>query len=293
MSVVDNRISVVDNGTSVVDNRAFVVDNRISVVDNRISVVDNRTSVVDNRASVVDNRISGENRNYFINLNKTFMSNPDFIPRKDGKCAEWIKKFIDYVSGNYADWGIPQETFDDVVILTEDFLAKYLVANIPATRTSPAVIEKNEARWAVEKGVRPMIKAYITYNSKVTDADRINMGLPIYKTTRTPAPVPVTYPHSDVDTSILRRLTIHFYDEGSRRKAKPAGVHGCVICWDIRDTPPATMDDLLRSSLDTRTPFTLSFEENQRGKTVWFCLCWENTTGAKGPWSEIVSAKIP
>jgi hypothetical protein len=241
----------------------------------------------------VDNSIFGETGEYFINLKETFMNNPDFIPRKDRKCADWIKNFIDYVSGNYAGWGVPQETFDGVTVLAEDFLAKYLVANIPATRTSPAVIAKIEARRAVEKSVRTMIKAYIAYNAKITDADRIGMGLPIYKTTRTPVPVPTTYPRFDVDTSIIRHLTVHFYDEGSRRKAKPAGVHGCEIRWDIRDAPPATMDDLLRSALDTRTPFTLGFEENQRGKTVWLCLCWENTTGAKGPWSEMVSAIIP
>jgi hypothetical protein len=50
---------------------------------------------------------------------------------------------------------------------------------------------------------------------------------------------------------------------------------------------------LIRSAFDTRTPFTLEFEGHERGKTVYFCLCWENTRGEKGHWSEIQSAVIP
>jgi hypothetical protein len=34
-------------------------------------------------------------------------------------------------------------------------------------------------------------------------------------------------------------------------------------------------------------------EDTDRGKTVYFCLCWENNRGEKGPWSEIVFAVIP
>jgi hypothetical protein len=53
-------------------------------------------------------------------------------------------------------------------------------------------------------------------------------------------------------------------------------MHGVEIRW-------ATLD----------TPFVINFDENQRGKAVYFCLCRENNTGEKGPWSEIVKAIIP
>jgi hypothetical protein len=38
---------------------------------------------------------------------------------------------------------------------------------------------------------------------------------------------------------------------------------------------------------------TIDFEEEDRGKTFWYAVRWENTTGLKGPWSEIRSAVIP
>jgi hypothetical protein len=61
----------------------------------------------------------------------------------------------------------------------------------------------------------------------------------------------------------------------------------------VIDTPPTGVAALVNSSFDTRTPFTLEFDDAERGHTVYFCLRWENTRGEKGPWGEIVSAIVP
>ncbi|MDR2361145.1 MAG: hypothetical protein LBD91_00235 [Prevotellaceae bacterium] len=90
----------------------------------------------------------------------------------------------------------------------------------------------------------------------------------------------MTSPDYDIDSGTTRRLTIHFFDQGSRgSKAKPAGQHGAEIRWAILETPPASINDLIRSLFDTHTPFMLEFDENQRGE--------------KGPWSEIMSTIVP
>jgi hypothetical protein len=70
-------------------------------------------------------------------------------------------------------------------------------------------------------------------------------------------------------------------------------VHGAEIAWAILDTPPVNWDALTHSSFDTHTPFRLTFGGDQRGKTLYFALRWENTTGEKGPWNEIQNAIIP
>jgi hypothetical protein len=68
---------------------------------------------------------------------------------------------------------------------------------------------------------------------------------------------------------------------------------GVEIRWAILDAPPVVIDDLLHSTFSTRSPHMFEFKGNDRGKTVYFCLCWLNTRGQKGPWGEIVSAIIP
>jgi hypothetical protein len=88
-------------------------------------------------------------------------------------------------------------------------------------------------------------------------------------------------------------VKIFFQDIDSTHKAKPKGQHGAQIRWMILTSPPENVDDLIHSAFDTNSPFTLEFGEADRGKTVYFCLRWENTRGEKGPWSEIVKAIIP
>ncbi|MDR1347250.1 MAG: hypothetical protein LBJ63_02300 [Prevotellaceae bacterium] len=218
----------------------------------------------------------------------------DFIPSNDGKFAAWLQLATDYLNSHATGWQIPAGTMTELTALQSDFASKYETAENPATRTSVAILAKTEARKAVETKIREVLKAYVTYNPAVTDEDRRAMELPVHKTTRTPAPVATTYPDFDVDSGTIRRLILNFYDRGQKKsKAKPLGQHCAEIRWALLDTPPASLKDLINSSVDTHTPFTLEFDENERGKNVYFALCWENTRGEKGPWSEIQSAIIP
>jgi hypothetical protein len=80
---------------------------------------------------------------------------------------------------------------------------------------------------------------------------------------------------------------------GSKSNAKPYGVNGAVIVYAVLDAPPADVSALTRSVLATRTPHILEFTEEERGKTVYVAICWQNEKGEKGPWSEIESAIVP
>jgi hypothetical protein len=221
------------------------------------------------------------------------MSKSDFIPSADGAFNEWQNVCFTYIQAHKAAWYIPDLFVSRVAALKTDFEAKLAVAENPATRTPVAVQAKTDARKAYETELRTLIRSHVTYNQIVTDADRTAMRLPIHSTTHTLTPVPVTYPELEIDSSVIRRLIIHFKDNGSASKAKPAGVHGAEIRWAILPAPPAKVSELVNSSFDTHTPYTLEFDEIDRGKAVYICACWENTRGEKGPWGEIVSAFIP
>lgn len=222
------------------------------------------------------------------------MSNKDFIPEKDRNFLAWIINFLLQLNGLVSRIGFPTSEFQLLGTLRDDFSTKLALAESPATRTPVAVKNKNDARKKLEKTVRQDIKEYINYNHSITDGEREALGLPVYKTTRTPSQVATEPPDYEIETSVIRRLIIHFFRLGHRHSnAKPLGQQGAEIRWTILDHPPTSIDELIHSSFDTHTPFILDFDENQRGKTVYFCLRWENTRGEKGPWSEIISAIIP
>jgi hypothetical protein len=70
-----------------------------------------------------------------------------------------------------------------------------------------------------------------------------------------------------------------------------------ILVKNLQSNTRVTDDNLRAMGIvvpsTTHTPFTLEFDENERGKTIYFCLCGENTRGEKGPWSEIQNAIIP
>jgi hypothetical protein len=224
------------------------------------------------------------------------MITSDYLPKNDLKLLQWVTNFLNYISVTLARYGFPLEVYEKLEALRNDFKAKLDVAETPSSRTKMSIQAKNTAKKVLKAAVRQATKEYLTYNHLVTDEDRDGMGIPIHKTTHTPAQVAKTYPIGRADTSMLRRIIIHFANQSDGEetsKAKPPGQHGAEIRWALSEVPVIDVAELTHSSFDTRTPFTLEFQGHERGKTIYFALCWENTRGEKGPYSPIESAIIP
>ncbi|MDR1372726.1 MAG: hypothetical protein LBJ17_06345 [Dysgonamonadaceae bacterium] len=216
------------------------------------------------------------------------------IPSKDTDFNETQSVITTKTKPNVDAWQIDRTWYSENVIshqlIWEESWAAYLDPN---TRTKLITFNKNLARKNYEPSLAKLI-GILKSNPFVTPSDLAEMGIATGKGGgggRNPAPD--TYPDYDVDTSIMRRLGIHFFNHGSKSHAKPHGIHGAEIKWAKLAVPPVDVEELLNSSFDTRSPFTLDFLESERGETVWFCLRWENTTGEKGPWSELIKAIIP
>jgi hypothetical protein len=222
------------------------------------------------------------------------MAPRNYVPSKGAAFQQWANAFVAYLESSAERINFPADTLKQIKELHTDFTQKYAISEAPATRTKLTVLDKSIARSVLEKAIRQAVREFLSHNHLVTDTDRDGLGIPIRKTTHTPAPVATTIPEYEVDSSIIRILTIHFADQGNKRsKAKPPGQHGAELRWEILDAPPTSIRDLRHSAFNTRTPITLEFDEEYRGKTVYFCICWENTRGEKGPRSAIARAVIP
>jgi hypothetical protein len=163
-----------------------------------------------------------------------------------------------------------------------------------AERTQMDTKALSDAEAVFKPLYRQFYNGFLRENPLVTDVDLVAMAFPPRGSGgRKPAPDPVTTPIGEVKTPSPGVVEVHFRDAGSESRRKPAGVHGAEIRWMISDQPPARWDELIHSEFDTNSPLSLAFEKDQRGKTVYFALRWENTRGVKGPWSEMQSAIIP
>jgi hypothetical protein len=127
----------------------------------------------------------------------------------------------------------------------------------------------------------------------VTNPDRAEMGVPNHDTIRTDHKVVTENVDFVIHLSSIRELVVDFWIQGASHKAKPEGYDGAVIIWGLRDTPPDNPDELPRHTMASRTPYTLHFDEADRGKTVQIALAWQNERGILGAWSEYKSAIVP
>jgi hypothetical protein len=156
------------------------------------------------------------------------------------------------------------------------------------SQRSPLKIETlNDRENEFRPIYRQLYTSFLKSSPFVTDEDLISMDMPPRHVGSHPSPVAKKAPEYYDDTSVHRQLGLYI------KGAKPEGQHGVEVRWAILDEPPTTVEELIHSSFITHSPLILTFDENQRGKKVYFCLRWENTRGEKGPWSDIFNAIIP
>ena len=215
----------------------------------------------------------------------------DYIPKKDSELVAWSANFTAGIVANAGAWGIPPDEVIALQTANDTFAALHAQADSPL-KNSVIVAEKNAARGVLETKIRELA-GFRLKNPVITDADRVALGLHVRDTTPSNIPAPKTRPELDIDVLDFRRLKVLFHDMGSDSKAKPYGVNGAVIVYAVLDAPPADVNALTRSVLATRTPHILEFTEEERGKTVYVAISWQNEKGEKGPWSEIESAIVP
>ncbi|MDR0768676.1 MAG: hypothetical protein LBE71_02040 [Dysgonamonadaceae bacterium] len=216
---------------------------------------------------------------------------PDYIPQKDSELVAWSANFTTQVAAGASAWSIPGGEVTALQTANSNFATLHAKADSPA-KTSIIVAEKNTARKTLIAKIRGLVNFRLK-NPVITDAQRVALGLHVRDTTPSHILAPTTHPELNIDVLDFRRLKILFHDQGHDSKAKPHGVTGAVIIYAVLDTPPADHSALTRSVLATRTPHILEFTEEERGKTFYIAICWQNGKGQKGPWSEIESAIVP
>jgi hypothetical protein len=135
----------------------------------------------------------------------------------------------------------------------------------------------------------------------VTDADRLAMRIPNHDTKPSRVPVPSSQAEAD-----LVFPGIHLVELVKIRKVgilsdDPRSDYGVSIHFGILDAvnnkwritaPPSTGEDL-RYAVFTREKKLLLDLDGESGKTVYFCLRYENSKGEAGPFGPILHAVIP
>jgi hypothetical protein len=219
------------------------------------------------------------------------MPNKSYLPKKDSELVTWTENFVMVLNQHGQAWGIPAEEVRVIQVALDTFKSLHTITKSPE-KTSVIVAQKNEARTVLTSLIRGMVDFRLK-NPIITNDQLIALGLHVKDKTPTTIPPPSTRPYHIIKVVDSRRIEVDFQDEKTTSKAKPYGCLGAVVYYAVLATPPTKPESLTRTVLATRTPHKLEFTEEERGKTVYIALRWQNEKGQLGPWSEILSAIIP
>jgi hypothetical protein len=223
----------------------------------------------------------------------------DYLPHTDQGLLEWTITLLKYLMSRLTKFNYPKDDYDLLEQEKNVYAQKLEVSRESATRTPMNIEGKNVAKKVLEKHIRKSVGEYLIRNHLLTEEDLKLLGLPIHKTTRSPVPPPTALVELKLRQLPGFRVEVNFAPESvdaaekEHREAKPYGVRGVEIRWAILPAPPKSLDDLVHSEFDTRTPYIFQFDLPESGKKLYLCARWENTTGQKGPWNEIHSVTIP
>ena len=162
----------------------------------------------------------------------------------------------------------------------------------------PHTPAETAAKDAAYKSSRKVLARFIQvwfrgFPDVVTVEDLTNMDIPPVDTTPMPIGRPTTRPVFEIEVRNTRLLAIRFHDHGSVSHTVPYGMNGAVVSFGFFDGPPADAGKLPHTELATRSPHLLRFKEEDRGKTVYIAMQWQNESGVKGDYTEMQSTIVP
>jgi hypothetical protein len=229
-------------------------------------------------------------------------SHYDWLHRNHKDLYDQAKQTTDYlsVSANRVRMGLESDSSSGKWIDNEfrpkydAFVSVFTDWKNPAERTPTKITKLFSAEEDFKIVYRKLYTGFLKNSPLVTNDDLQQMGLPLRHSSYRLSTAASNAPDVHVDTSLPAYVSFYFYNKKSNhRRAKPKGQHGVEMAWIISDTRPSKMEDFVNMNFNTHSPFTLSFDYDQRGKTLYYVFRWVNMRGEKGPWSVIASVIIP
>jgi len=215
----------------------------------------------------------------------------DYVPHNAAQFNAFMQNLLGYVSAKTQGWGhIPAAALANLTGLYEAFEAAFEATVGP--HTGPQNLARREAQAACTAALREFVNQYLRF-APVTNVDRAEMGVPNHDNIRTDHTIVREKVDFVIHLDAIRELVVDFWIAGADHKAKPNRYDGAVIIWGVLDHEPANPDELIHHTMASRTPFTLHFDDEDRGKTAWVALAWQNERGILGAWSEYKNAIVP
>jgi len=221
------------------------------------------------------------------------MPKTDWLPWKQEERLEMAKNWLVLMKqkGKLA-WKMEQELldeFEDAVTFAQDefFRPKQ-------NRTAGTNVQLRQAFEKLAAQMRDIKKRYF-YVPPLTEADIVNLGLRLKDDTPTSVSIPTGQAEGDISYLGGEQLMMRIRRvEGTPLDGKAEYGHKIYYrLYAHGETPPAIGKDLHENVFTRQKKYLFRFGQEDKGKTAYFCIRYENSKGEQGPWGPMFSAIIP
>ncbi|MEZ6124022.1 MAG: hypothetical protein R3C49_12730 [Planctomycetaceae bacterium] len=212
------------------------------------------------------------------------------IPSQEDEFSAYATQFTSVVADHPEQYRLtPEEvtTLKQRLGVWDQDLAAAVAARDSAKAAQQSKVLARAELEAILRDLGRRIQA----DSNVSNAARVQAGLPVHKTSRTPAPLPKEAPVGRVEMAGPLQHLIHF--SADTHRGKPEGVIGCRIRVFVGENAPKNPADYVFVTQTGRSPFRMTHNEADSGKVAHYLLQWVNSREEVGPWSAVVSATVP
>jgi hypothetical protein len=231
-----------------------------------------------------------------------------WLPGKRSEQIAMAKDWLQVLSTSTPPWGIPTTEVSALRTLMES-AEELLETATSSDRTEVITAECNAAFKELTDKMR-FLKSHYFLSPPLIAADYISLKLKPKDSSRTPIPPPTAQAEADISRPGQHLLTLHLRAITGSPPDPHRSDYGFRIYWGIMPLGgavgeavvgakrelvkiPVSGEELPHSRFTRRKKEPFDFAQEDSGKTVYFCVRYENAKGEPGPWGPIFSAVIP
>lgn len=215
----------------------------------------------------------------------------DYIPQTNELFDDWQGILMDEVTANALAWNIDSGLLSIIGPLRTNWESAWLQAKPPGTRSKAITQLKDDAYNAYVPQLRKLVQQQLKNNANITNEQRVEFGIPVPGTQRSPIPPPNTTPVIELQSLTGARIKIVARQMNSTKRGKPKGVTNVVFRFAVGNENP-TESQCNEVFLFSHNPGILQFEIPDVGKVIGGYCYWLTSKNQRGPKSNLATGLI-
>ncbi len=216
---------------------------------------------------------------------KVYDQTGDYIPKSDDGFRNWLQNFSNLIQQDAARYGLQPPDAAVISGMYTDFDTVFALVQSPATRTPGLVLQKDAIKASSKASCR-VYAQQIKANAGVSDQDKLQLGLHINDTTKTPIPAPSSAPILNITGAFSGEHILRYADENTpTSRAKPPGVTQMELYVHVGPGATADWQEAEYVGVFTKNPIQYTFTPDKAGMTATYFARWRTAKGLEGPMS--------